>query len=116
MLNTPGICLEQYALSFQNGFLPDSPPLQQLPDPYYSPWESIVANLPTRIEERVIRQSVDELPILTTSKLASEPEWRRAYVVLAYLTHAYIWGGDTPREVRDPSLWLSTVSPCWVRC
>ncbi|RAH75278.1 indoleamine 2,3-dioxygenase [Aspergillus aculeatinus CBS 121060] len=104
MLNTPGICLEQYALSFQNGFLPDSPPLQQLPDPYYSPWESIVANLPTRIEERVIRQSIDELPILTTSKLASEPEWRRAYVVLAYLTHAYIWGGDTPREVLPPCI------------
>ncbi|RAL11059.1 indoleamine 2,3-dioxygenase [Aspergillus homomorphus CBS 101889] len=104
MLNTPGVSFEQYALSLQNGFLPESPPLQQLSDPYYLPWESIVSDLPARIKNRAIRQAVNEMPILNTSKLGSEPEWRRAYSVLAYLTHAYIWGGDVPSEVLPPPI------------
>ena len=54
---------------------------------------------------------VDELPILSTSKLNGEPEWRRAYVVLAYLTHAYVWGGEKPKEVSiAPLVYLSLVN------
>ena len=91
--------LEEYRVLLKNGFLPDSLPLQRLQNPYYEPWESLVHDLPSRIKARTLRPAVDSLPILTLSGLTNEPEWRRAYVVLAYLTHGYIWGGEKPRDV-----------------
>lgn len=101
MLETPEIVLEQFRVSPQNGFLPAVAPLRRLEDPYYEPWESIVCDLPTYIKDGNIRQKVDCLPVLSTSMLKDEPELRRAYVVLAYLTHAYVWGGEKPSEVRS---------------
>jgi indoleamine 2,3-dioxygenase len=102
MLNTPEIVLDQYCVSLRNGFLPDSLPLHKLNDPYYSPWEEIVADLPARLKAGKLRQAVDSLPILSTSRLQGESEWRRAYVVLAFITHAYIWGGERPKDVCVP--------------
>lgn len=101
MLDTPEIVLEQFRVSPQNGFLPVMPPLRRLENPYYEPWESIVCDLPTYIKNGSIRQKIDCLPVLSTSMLEDESEWRRAYVVLAYLTHAYVWGGEKPSEVRS---------------
>lgn len=46
-----------------------------------------------------IRGVVDRLPVLSTDFLYTEAEWRRAYLVLAFMSHAYIWGGDIPSEV-----------------
>lgn len=100
MLATPGAILEDYAVSLRNGFLPDTTPLAHLPEPYYNPWESIAADLPDLIKTGRIREEVEGLPILSTDKLHNDAEWRRAYVVLAFLTHAYIWGGQKPKDVR----------------
>lgn len=99
MLNTPEIVLDQFCVSLRNGFLPDTLPLQKLNDPYYSTWEEVVADLPALLTAGNLRQAVDSLPILSTSKLQKESEWRRAYVVLAFITHAYIWGGEQPKDV-----------------
>jgi hypothetical protein len=99
MLNAPEIVLDQFCVSLRNGFLPDTLPLQKLNDPYYFPWEEVVADLPARLAAGNIRQAVDSLPILATSRLQEESEWRRAYVVLAFITHAYIWGGERPKDV-----------------
>ncbi|RJE20628.1 indoleamine 2,3-dioxygenase [Aspergillus sclerotialis] len=96
--------LIRYAVSVKHGFLPGSAPLQKLEDPYYEPWEQIASNLPKYIQTESIKQVVDSLPILSTSNLHSEEEWRRAYVVLAYLTHAYIWGGEQPKEKLPPCI------------
>lgn len=96
--------LEEYRILLRNGFLPDSLPLQRLQNPYYEPWESIADDLPSRIKAGTLRSAVDRLPILSPSRLSGEPEWRRAYVVLAYLTHAYVWGGEKPRDVSFTSL------------
>jgi indoleamine 2,3-dioxygenase len=93
--------LEDYEVSPQNGFLPTVPPLQVLPDPYYSRWESIVSNLQGLLLSKRLRGVVDKLPVLSTTNLHTEGEWRRAYSILAFMSHAYIWGGDTPSEVRD---------------
>jgi len=101
MLDTPEVVLEQFRVSPQNGFLPAVPPLKRLEDPYYEPWENIVCDLPACIKDGSIRQKVDCLPVLSTLMLDDEAEWRRAYVVLAYLTHAYVWGGEKPSEVRS---------------
>lgn len=109
MLDIPETLLDEYRISSECGFLPDTLPSQRLQDPYYEPWEKIARDLPLYIKTGSVRQMVDELPILSTSNLNGEMEWRRAYVVLAYLTHAYVWGGEKPKEVSSfPSLFL----PC----
>jgi indoleamine 2,3-dioxygenase len=85
-----------YGLSETNGFLPEDPPLSRLPDPYYNKWEDIIANLQALILCRRIRAVVDRLPIYSTVGLEREAEWRRAYSLLCFIAHAYIWGGDEP--------------------
>lgn len=92
-----------YGMSVQNGFLPEKQPLQQLPDPYYSKWEELTSDLPKLIQMGKIRQEIDSLPILSTGGLHQEQEWQRAYVLLAFLAHAYIWGGDKPKDVCAPN-------------
>jgi len=92
--------LEDYGISPEYGFLPDELPLELLPDPYYNRWEAVVANLQALILSRRLREVVNRLPILSTSNLLHPAEWRRAYMLLAFMTHGYIWGGNKPEEVR----------------
>lgn len=88
-----------FDVSPEHGFLPAELPLQFLDDPYYRPWESTVAALQALILTRRLRGVVDALPVLSTDYLRSESEWRRAYSILAFIAHAYIWGGDSPVDV-----------------
>lgn len=83
----------------ENGFLPAEQPLASLSNPYYCRWEDLAANLPELVKSRRIREEIRQLPILSTEKLHGEYEWRRAYVVLAFMTHAFIWGDDVPGDV-----------------
>lgn len=99
MILSPGISLDEYNISSDNGFLPDGLPLGQITHPYYAPWENLASRLPTLIKTGQIRPLIDNLPILDTTWLLSEPEWRRAYSILGFLTHAYIWGGQKPQDV-----------------
>ncbi|KAI9768112.1 MAG: hypothetical protein M1839_004193 [Geoglossum umbratile] len=94
--------LEDYDISPQNGFLPMVSPMASLPGSYYAQWETIVANLHALLLTKRIRQVVDALPVLSTERLVSEPEWRRAYVVLTFMANAYIWGGQGPSD-RPPA-------------
>ena len=96
--------LEQYGISPQYGFLPMELPLELLLDPYYGKWEAIAKNLQALVLSRRLRGVIQGLPVLSTSRLEHPAEWRRAYVLLAFMTHAYIWGGDRPEEVRTPSV------------
>lgn len=89
---------EDYDVSSENGFLPTHSPLESLPDSYYEPWEYIVKNLQGLILSKRLREVVDKLPVLSTDRLFGEPQWRRAYSVLSFITHAYIWGGYKPTE------------------
>ena len=90
--------LAQFAVT-RDGFIPDETPLQRLPHPYYAKWETIAHHLSSALERGVLRAEVDRLPVLSTTYLTTEAEWRRAYVVLAFLAHAYIWGGAQASEV-----------------
>ena len=90
--------LPEYGIS-KNGFLPAEPPLSQLPQAYYRPWEQIIEKLPFLIETQQIRQWVHELPILETSYLDNESEWQRAHSMLAVIAQGYIWTGPEPSEV-----------------
>ncbi|KAK3900648.1 hypothetical protein C8A05DRAFT_17065 [Staphylotrichum tortipilum] len=106
---TPSTTLEDYTVS-SNGFLPEHLPLERLPDPYYTPWESLTESLPVALAKQTLRDSVHCLPVLSTDRLSTEPEWRRACVVLGFLTHAYIWGGDKAAEILPPQLTLPLLS------
>jgi len=102
--------LEDYGISPEYGFLPDELPLELLPDPYYNRWEAVVANLQALILSRRLREVVNRLPILSTSNLLHPAEWRRAYMLLAFMTHGYIWGGNKPEEVRATNSQLGTAN------
>ncbi|KAJ6001695.1 hypothetical protein N7522_006922 [Penicillium canescens] len=86
------------------GFLPDGLPLESLPSPYYKAWEDIASQLPALIQTGQIRDMIDNLPVCSIEHLQTEREWRRAYVIMGYLSHAYIWGGDKPKEILPPSI------------
>lgn len=91
--------LADYGISPEHGFLPMELPLELLPDPYYNQWEAIVANLQALLLSRRLKGVVRQLPVLSTSRLQNPAEWRRAYVLLSFMVHGYIWGGDKPEEV-----------------
>ena len=103
---------EDYDVSSFTGFLPAEYPLEVLPDPYYAKWEVIIKNLQGLLLSRRLRNIVNGLPILSTDHLHTQAEWRRAYSILAFITHAYIWGGDKPREVVPPSLSIPFLEVC----
>ncbi|CAM1504545.1 Fc.00g021360.m01.CDS01 [Cosmosporella sp. VM-42] len=94
--------LKKFAVT-SNAFLPEESPSKLLSDPYYEPWELVVQHLPSLIENG-IRKAVEQLPNLSTNRLQSEAEWRRAYVMLAFLTHAYVWGGEKSEEILPPQI------------
>lgn len=95
--------LASYNIS-ENGFLTAEVPLSRLSHDYYQPWEAVIEILPELLESRQIRWRVDDMPVLDTSHLHSEPEWRRAYSILAIIAQAYIWQGPEPAQVSDATL------------
>ncbi|KAJ5584186.1 Indoleamine 2-3-dioxygenase [Penicillium hispanicum] len=106
MIPSANINLDEYAISSEHGFLPVDLPLQQLPNSYYAPWENLAVRLPSLIQMGQIRSLIDDLPTLDTTLLQTEPEWRRAYTILGFLAHAYVWGGEKPRDH------LQVLPPC----
>lgn len=96
--------LSDYGVSPTHGFLPQVLPLTRLPDPYYNRWEAIAANLQALILSRRLRGVIDRLPVLSTTGLEHDAEWRRAYSLLIFMAHGYIWGGDSPSDRLPPSV------------
>ena len=104
--------LQDYDVSDVNGFLPTDPPLEILPDPYYRPWENVIRNLQPLILTKRLRHLIDDLPVLSTDFLRTDEEWRRAYMILGFVSHAYIWGGDVPCERVPPSISIPLKVAC----
>lgn len=99
---------EEFGISC-NAFLPTEAPLDLLPDDYYASWELLVHNLPLLLRNGRLRSEVDSLEVLQTHNLQSDPEWRRAYVILGFLAQGFIWAGERPAEV-GPSYYLQLLS------
>ncbi|KAJ6157689.1 hypothetical protein N7470_005281 [Penicillium chermesinum] len=108
----PPFSLEDYGISPEFGFLPPEPPLTHLPNEYYAKWESIVGNLQPLLLSKRIRAMIDGMPVLSTEYLHDEPEWRRAYVVLVFMLHGYVWGGDRPVSKVPPQLTIPLFQVC----
>ncbi|KAI1086457.1 Indoleamine 2,3-dioxygenase [Rostrohypoxylon terebratum] len=104
--------LSDYGISPEHGFLPDVLPLTRLPDPYYNKWESIGANFQSLILSKRLRGVVDRLPVLSTIGLEHDAEWRRAYTLLTFFAHGYIWGGETPCDRVPPSISVPLLDIC----
>ncbi|KAF1918333.1 indoleamine 2,3-dioxygenase alpha type [Ampelomyces quisqualis] len=104
--------LSDYDVSPHNGFLPDEIPLDVLPNVYYQPWEAVVRNFQSLILARRLRRIVDALPVLETDLLLTEAEWRRAYSMLGFITHGYIWGGERPADIVPPSISIPFLKAC----
>ena len=107
--------IEEFDVFPNSGFLPSKLPLERLPQEYYQPWENIVNNLPSLILTKRIRAIIDKLPVLETTHLTSDEEYRRAYQILGFLAHAYIWGTDTPTDklpsqIATPWIKFPTIS------
>lgn len=105
--------LADYDVLPTGGFLPDTLPVRRLPQACYAPWEDIVAELPALILTRRLRPMVDALDVLSLEELVEEPHWRRAYTVLGFLAHAYVWGvdgavGKLPKSIAEPWIGVST--------
>lgn len=103
---------EDYGVSSQNGFLPTNAPLERLPDSYYQPWEFVVKNLQGLILSKRLRETVENLPVLSTDRLDGEAQWHRAYSTLAFIAHAYIWGGDKPAARVPPPVTIPFMAAC----
>ncbi|KAK3709359.1 Indoleamine 2,3-dioxygenase [Vermiconidia calcicola] len=73
-------------------------PLRAFDDPYYEPWDNINSQLSTLISSGTLDEAVEKIPLLKTDRLDSELEYRRAYVVLAFLVHAHVWSRKPPNE------------------
>lgn len=105
--------LEAYDISPYSGFLPAEPPLGRLPQGYYQPWEEVIDKLGPYIMGKRIREVVNELPQLSINKLENEREMRRAYQVLTFLAHAYIWCGEPveklPSQIAVPCVNVSKI-------
>ncbi|OMH86288.1 Indoleamine 2,3-dioxygenase [Zancudomyces culisetae] len=84
--------LEEYDVNLVNGFTPEQTPLSRLPDEYYSPWEDLVSRLTDHLLAGRFRERVLQLPLLSIDRLTCRREYQRAYVVLTFLAHSYVWG------------------------
>ena len=98
--------LDNYGIDRFTGFMPSKPPLKRL-SPYYEPWEQIMDHLNAYILTGRIKTAIKALPLLSVDKLTSDAEKRRAYTVLTFLGHGYLYGVsncDIPENILPKSI------------
>ena len=106
-------CVSDYHVSPTYGFLPDDQPLKSLP-PYYLPWDNLAKHLSTSIAGKTLRSEVAELPLLSAAHLSTWEQLHRAFVVLGFLVHAWVWcdGSDRPEPNVPPQLAAPYLEVC----
>jgi indoleamine 2,3-dioxygenase len=112
--------IEDYGISAELGFLSSQCPAASFGDcgghgSSYARWDELMARLPRLISSRTHRSEIRALPTLDAGELASsEAALHRAYVVLGFLIHAYVWGGrgEEPVEIVPPQLAVPFLDVC----
>jgi len=82
--------LDKYNISASRGFLPLTDPIASLPSSFQA-WEVVAAYLPDLIRSKTVREEVERLPAFPTDDLSSEAEWWRAFCLLTFVSHSYVW-------------------------
>ncbi|EXJ83219.1 indoleamine 2,3-dioxygenase [Capronia coronata CBS 617.96] len=103
---------EDYGVSPDRGFLPSQNPLQCLPHQVYDRWERIMNNFQSLLLSKRLRTVIDKLPVIPAVHLETEAEWRRAYSMLTFMAHGYIWGGEKPSERLPPPITYPLLQVC----
>ncbi|ODV92499.1 hypothetical protein CANCADRAFT_87363 [Tortispora caseinolytica NRRL Y-17796] len=89
--------LEDFDISPHTGFLPEQLPISHLDD-RFAEWEHIAEDLPSLLMSRTLRHAVDSMPLLDPADLPDIRHYRRAYSILGFLVHAYIWESQPPKD------------------
>ncbi|KAG0936168.1 hypothetical protein G6F57_008091 [Rhizopus arrhizus] len=98
------LSLEKYGISPVTGFLPSKPPMQRLPQADFAPWENMLDGLHEALANQTIRKDIQKLPLLDSSRLQTTEEYQRAFLVLCFLSHAYVWGEKEAAEILPAPL------------
>ncbi|KAJ1668039.1 tryptophan 2,3- dioxygenase [Coemansia sp. RSA 1813] len=106
--------LEDYDISPIHGFLPTEQPLRRLPDPYYEPWEMIMDKYNHYLLGHHIRRLVRKMPILGTDKLSTRAEYQRAFTILSFMAHAFVWGRNGAASEPASEFLPPSISIPWV--
>ncbi|KAJ2065012.1 tryptophan 2,3- dioxygenase [Coemansia sp. S146] len=114
MMTYAPLRLEDYDISPTNGFLPTKPPLKRLLDPYYEPWEQIMDRFNQYLLAHHIRPLVRKMPVLDTSKLTTEAEYQRAFTILGFMAHAFVWGRNGAVSEPASEFLPASISVPWV--
>ncbi len=80
------------------GFLPQQDPLETLPSPFES-WEQAAARLPKSLASGRVRSELERLPPFPWGALKTQQEQERAMLLLSFMGHAYVWGGQEPAAI-----------------
>ncbi|KAF9928488.1 hypothetical protein FBU30_002337 [Linnemannia zychae] len=96
--------LEDYDVSPITGFAPADQPLPRLPQTYFQPWEETMDQYNHLIDSRQLRSKVDQWPVLDVAQLTTLRERQRAYTLLCFVAHGYIWGYglDVAQSIPEP--------------
>ncbi|KIW72100.1 hypothetical protein PV04_00320 [Phialophora macrospora] len=92
--------LQDYDIDLETGFVAAHP--TELPA-YYAPWCKLVSDLPRLLESKTFQAKVDNLELLGADHLTVPAHWQRAYVILGFLTQAYIWQEKTTPSAIVPA-------------
>src|SRR5579864_4180454 len=92
-----------FEISHERGFLPLQDPLKRLPKAFDA-WENVAALLPKLLVSDQLRRMIAELPPFPVEAISDSRQRERAMVLLSYLGHAYVWGGDQPATTLPGNL------------
>lgn len=91
-----------FSVTTNRGFLPVNDPLRCLTSIKYTVWEETLTELPQLLVASgngTLRRRLENLPEFDTESLLvenNERELWRAYFVLSFIAHAYVWGEEPP--------------------
>ena len=101
--------LSNYQISITTGFVPSEPTAAKLTPPSFLPWTTLSKDVPHLLAQKQLRQAVEGLPVLSLDDEADVAELRLAFITLAQVASAYIWGGKGEQPL-DRLPWNLAVS------
>ena len=88
--------------STTRGFLPDYDPSTRLPAAFDA-WEDAAYALPKILVTDQVRTILESLPPFPLAEVRTDAELDRAMVILSFIGHAYVWGGEKAAD-RIPAV------------